>query len=192
MLTKLKNKQGFTLVNPTSKSKAKGFTLVELLIVIAILSILVSIALVSFRSSQARGRDAQRKSNLKQVANALELFYSDYGKYPDDTLGAVQGCPYDPSAGTGSACTWGSGELTDNKTSYFKIMPADPKDGYTYVYRIVDPSYNQKYQLFAALENTQDKECLDGDCANPPVDYDCGTGVACNFAITSSNTSATE
>jgi prepilin-type N-terminal cleavage/methylation domain-containing protein len=56
----------------------QGFTLVELLVVIAIIGTLVTIALVSFRSSQAKGRDAQRKSDLKQVSSALELYYSDY------------------------------------------------------------------------------------------------------------------
>ncbi len=182
MLTKLKN----------NTSSQRAFTLVELLVVIAILSVLVSVGLVSFRSSQARGRDAQRKSNLKQIANALELFYSDYGKYPNDTLGLVQGCPYDSLAGSGEACTWGSDDFTDSKTIYFKTMPADPKAEFSYFYRIADPSSNQKFQLFAALENTQDKECLGGDCSNSPVDYNCGTGTICNFAITSSNTSATE
>ena len=55
----------------------KGFTLVELLIVMAIISILATLIVGGFRSSQMRGRDGARKSDLKQISNALELFYSD-------------------------------------------------------------------------------------------------------------------
>lgn len=170
----------------------KGFTLVELLVVMAILAILVSIALVSFRSSQARGRDAQRKSDLKQMASALELFYSDYGKYPDGATGLIEACSYNSSSDSGSVCSWGVGEFSDGKTVYFKIVPKDPSDAYSYLYRVVDSPSNQKFQLFARLENSQDKDCLDNDCSNPPVIYTCGTGITCNFAVTSSNTSPTE
>ncbi|KKR41619.1 MAG: Type II secretory pathway pseudopilin PulG-like protein, partial [Candidatus Woesebacteria bacterium GW2011_GWB1_40_12] len=61
------------------KNLSLGFTLVELLVVIAILGILATIGLVTFSSSQMRGRDAQRKSDLKQISSALEIYYNDYG-----------------------------------------------------------------------------------------------------------------
>ena len=178
MLTKLKSNSGFTLV--------------ELLVVMTILAVLVSIGLVSFRSSQFRSRDAQRKSDLKQLSSSLELFYSDYGKYPDGTSGTIEGCSYNSSTGTGTACTWGTGEFTDGKTIYFKVIPDDPYTGHSYYYRIVDSPTNQKYQLFAALENSEDRDCLGGDCASPTVSYSCGSGITCNFSITSSNTKPTE
>lgn len=143
----------------------KGFTLVELLVVIAIIGTLVTIALVSFRSSQARARDAQRKSDLKQVGSALELYYSDYGEYP-------------------TTLSWGN-EFTDSKTTYFKVLPVDPIDDFDYVYRVVDSGTNQKYQLFAYLENTQDPDLIG-------TSISCGSGKSCNFAITSSNTTPSE
>lgn len=151
----------------------KGFTLVEILVVISIISVLATVMLGSFRSSQARGRDTQRKSDLKQVSSALELYYSDYNKYPD-TL------------------TWGS-EFTDYKTSYFKVLPKDPVSSQNYVYRIVDSPANQKFQLFARLENSEDINCLSGDCNNPliPPGVSCGTKT-CNFSLTSTNTTPTE
>lgn len=159
----------------------KGFTLIELLVVIAIISILVTIALVSFRSSQARGRDAERKSDLKQISSALELYYSDYEKYPSP-----------------GAIVWGA-EFTDGKTIYFKALPKDPSTGLNYYYRVVTNSNNQKYQLYAHLENGQDINCLHDvsgkpNCENPagvPSDADCGTG-NCNFSVTSANTTPTE
>lgn len=145
-----------------------GFTLVELLIVISILSILVSLVIVSFRSSQLKGHDAERKSDLKQIANALELYYNDYGKYPN------------------SLPPWGS-TFTDGKTVYFKVLPKDPVAAYSYYYRVVDPApggNDQKYQLFAHLENSQDQELI-------VTTYSCG-GTTCNFAITSPNTTPSE
>ena len=62
--------------------KNDGFTLIELLVVIAIIGILASIALVAFRSSQAKARNIRRVSDLNSIAKALELYYDDHGKYP--------------------------------------------------------------------------------------------------------------
>lgn len=164
-----------------------GFTLVELLVVISILGVLVSVALAAFRSSQVKGRDAQRKSDLKQMSSALELYYSDYGQYPTSGSNKIAACP----STTATVCPWGTGEFTDGRTIYFKTLPLDPVSTSSYYYRIVDAGINQKFQLFAHLENSQDPNCLSGNCASSPVSYLCG-GSVCNFAITSPNTSATE
>ncbi|MFH1970889.1 MAG: prepilin-type N-terminal cleavage/methylation domain-containing protein, partial [Patescibacteria group bacterium] len=86
----------------------KGFTLVELLVVMGILGILVSLVAGNFRSSQIRGRDAQRKSDLKQIATALELFYGDYGYYPVGEDGYIMACFFEEGVG-GSRCDWGIG-----------------------------------------------------------------------------------
>ena len=77
-------------------SVKKGFTLVELLVVISIISILAVIALGGFQSTQRKERDGQRKSDLKQIANALEVVYYDHGRYPDSNNdGDILACPYD-------------------------------------------------------------------------------------------------
>lgn len=173
----------------------KGFTLIELLIVMTIISALVGIVGMGFRSSQLRGRDAQKKSDLKQLASALELLFSDYGKYPDDDgAGYIKACPYDVTGGTSGSCEWGLKEMGDGKTTYIKLMPRDPGKDLKYYYRIVPSSNNQKYQLFAYLENTQDQDCLEGTCQNSPVSYNCGIGgqKSCNFAVTSTNTDYSE
>jgi type II secretion system protein G len=173
--------------------KNKGFTLVELLVVMAILGVLVTLVAGGFRTAQMRGRDSKRKSDLKEIANALEVFYSDYNKYPDANGGQIQACPYDPSEGSGD-CGWGASEFTDGKTIYFKTIPKDPVSSQNYVYRvqlIADNANNQKYQLFARLENPEDQNCLGGDCALEVVTHSCG-GHTCNFAVTSSNTAPDE
>lgn len=172
---------------PKSRLKVtSAFTLIELLIAITLLGILVTIGMGTFRNSQRRSRDAQRKANLKQVANALEFYYSDYRQYPDADSGKIKACG-------SSVCEWGEGEFTDGKTIYFKKLPKDPTPSLSYYYKLVSSSNNQKYQLFARLENSQDQDCIDGVC-----DPGAGTGFPicgnkrCNFAVTSSNTSTSE
>lgn len=168
----------------------QGFTLIELLVVMAILGILATVLVGGFQSAQFRGRDAQRKSDLKQLSNALELFYNDYGFYPSgDSSGSILACPY--SSDVSLACKWGSGIFTDSKTVYFKSMPQDPSIG-QYFYRVVSGSGNKKFQIFAHLENPKDSGCIGGDCANPGINYYCGGKLKCNFAITSPNTNPTE
>jgi prepilin-type N-terminal cleavage/methylation domain-containing protein len=63
-------------------SSRKGFTLIEILVVVAIIGILASVVLVGLGPAQKRGRDARRLSDLKQVQTALELYYNKCGYYP--------------------------------------------------------------------------------------------------------------
>lgn len=67
-----------------------AFTLIELLVVIAIIGLLSTIAVVSLSTTRMNARNTQRKANLVQVSKSLELYYSDFGKYPD-TSGAMYG-----------------------------------------------------------------------------------------------------
>lgn len=55
-----------------NKIAGKGFTLVELLVVVAIIAILATIGLTVFSGAQANARDARRKSDIDAIANALE------------------------------------------------------------------------------------------------------------------------
>jgi general secretion pathway protein G len=86
-----------------------GFTLVELLVVMAIIALLLSIAVPRYMNSVEKSREAVLRSNLALTRRMLDNFYEDNGKYPDglDTLvneKYLRGVPLDPI--TGSNATW--------------------------------------------------------------------------------------
>ena len=141
--------------------KKRGFTMIELLVVIAILGLLATVGLVSFRTAQIKGRDAQRKNDLAQIQKALEMYSNDYNHYPTDDY---------PS----------SGSFVDEKgTLYMKEMPQDPKFG-SYPYS----SDGTFYLLYARLENSQDPCFESGVCK----DYGLACGEEnCNYAVASPN-----
>ncbi len=64
------------------KNFKKGFTLIELLVVISIIELLSSIALASLDSARKKAEGARVVSELRSLKNALELYRTDYGKYP--------------------------------------------------------------------------------------------------------------
>ena len=68
-----------------------GFTLVELLIVIAIIGILASIVLVSLSSARTKARDTKRIQEISQIQSALELYYAQYGYYPNSDFDGCGG-----------------------------------------------------------------------------------------------------
>lgn len=147
----------------------------------AIIGILATITIGSFQSSQTKARDAQRKSDLKQIGSALEFYYNDKGEYPaNSTENKIAGCA-DSGAGP-ETCEWGAEWSDENGTVYMAELPADPTSSLNYYY-LSDGTY---YQLYARLENDQDGAIpiLDDALANYGVS--CG-GLNCNFGIASSN-----
>lgn len=63
-------------------SKSKGFTIVELLIVIVVIGILATLVIVTFSGIQQRARDTQRQTDINGIQGHLEAYYAQTGTYP--------------------------------------------------------------------------------------------------------------
>ncbi len=70
------------------KHKNKGFTIVELLIVIVVIGILATLVIVTFTGIQQKARNSQRQTDINAVDSHVEAFYAQYGFYP--TLADLQ------------------------------------------------------------------------------------------------------
>jgi len=86
-----------------------GFTLVELLIVISLISILAAMGLVQYKNSVVSTKEAVLQTDLFRMRDAIDQYYADKGKYPSslDSLvsdGYLRKIPEDPM--TKSADTW--------------------------------------------------------------------------------------
>ena len=79
----------------------KGFTLVEMLIVVSLIGILVVILIPQYKYSVLRAREAVLKENLFQIRDAINKYYADKKKYPaglDDLVSSryLRDIPHDP------------------------------------------------------------------------------------------------
>jgi len=69
----------------SNKTFQRGFTLIELMIVIVILGILMGTILPRLTGAQGRARDTARMADLTNIAQSLEVYYNDNGAYPPGT-----------------------------------------------------------------------------------------------------------
>jgi len=123
------------------KNSKKGFILIELLIVIAIIGVLATLLMANFVGVRQRARDAQRKSDIRQIQAALEIYRSDNGSYPTSL----------PSCGGSLSVTLPSGATT----TYMQKIPCDPTGtNVSYGYS----GDGTTYTLIACLENSSDSQ----------------------------------
>ena len=66
--------------------KQRGFTIIELLIVIAIIGILATLVLTNFQGAQAKGRDTVRQNDINAMYQKLEEYYNENGGYPNEAI----------------------------------------------------------------------------------------------------------
>jgi len=154
--------------------KNYGFTLIEVLIVIAIIGIITLAVIFSIMQNLAKSRDTKRKADIARIKTALEDYYADNQEYP--TANLLDSCS--------------SSELSP----YLSSLPCDPKtkQPYCYIYDANAP-VGQNFRLLATLENQSDEIITQLGCNNTTT-Y-CGYETTCavygtgyNYGTSSSDT----
>lgn len=147
-------------------SRRAGFSLVELLVVITIIAILSVVAYTAVGGNTIKARDSKRMQDLSTIQGALEIYFVEFGVYPNSPL--ISGSD--------------TGEIP---RKYLSTIPVDPKKtagdtdiSYYYYY----DSDDKAYMIGATLENEGDNPTAyivgnyDG-VINPSNDSDCNIGV---------------
>lgn len=163
----------------------KGFTIVELLLVIAIIGFLASIVLASLQGARAKTRDARRMQDLGQIRTALILYYDFYNNWIEDNSGYgyqrdgqgwfnYVGGPYHESI---VQAFIDSGFLSTEIIDPTGGRSSDPTSGYAYMkYHCGTPT---KVYVYAKLETKpQSSTATDGTCCSS-----CDTSYGMNYYL---------
>ncbi len=116
------------------KERSAGFTLIEILVVIAILAILLSVIYAALSTASAKSRDTERQADLREVQSALELYKLRYGRYPEGCNGPGR---WSGQAGTNYACPSGNEYIVGLAPDFLPLLPLDSNrngadSGYVY------------------------------------------------------------
>lgn len=119
-------------------TKKNGFTIIELIVVVAIIAVLAAIVITNVNIYMVKARDARRKADIKQIMLALEMYYADNGQYP-----------------TGSWLTSNNTNWATLQTAlapYLRSLPKDPRQdtsGYPYEGKRAYGYYSNNYGMTA-------------------------------------------
>jgi general secretion pathway protein G len=110
-----------------TRRRRTGFTLIELVVVMAIIGLLLTIALPRYMQSIDRGKQQVRAQNLAVMRDAIDKFYGDNGAYPDTlddlvTRHYLRAIPVDPVNGDDKWVSVASPD--DSKTGVYDVVPA--------------------------------------------------------------------
>jgi general secretion pathway protein G len=89
----------------------KGFTIIELLVVVTIIGVLATIGMVSYQAANQRARNGRREADIEQIRSALEMYRADTSTYPVGASMAalsptyINPIPHDPMCPAGSCRT---------------------------------------------------------------------------------------
>jgi len=114
-----------------------GFTLIEIMVVVVIIGLLAAIIAPNILGKSDQARVTVARTQLKQIANALDLYKLDNHTYPSTQQG-LQALVKKPS-GFPEAKNW-------NADGYMKAIPNDPWDN---PYQYVSPGANHAYDLYS-------------------------------------------
>lgn len=138
----------------------RGFTLVEILIVVGIMTIILSMGIGSYSSINRKARDDRRRADLEQIRSALEMYRSNNNVYPTALPTPAGGLPF-------------GSPFSDTSNTYLQKTPQDPVSPRQVYYYQVSGS---DYTIAAQLESTS-------TCVSAPGGSSCGVGMACNYCL---------
>ncbi len=130
------------------KKTTAGFTLLELLVVVSIISILLTLGAVAYSTAQQKGRDAKRRADIKALQSGFEQFHAQVGYY--------------------RTCL-----MRDDLSIFPEGAPLDPKTKLDYFCKTTPPNQTQRetYCICALLE-TGGGNATDSDCSGLGVTTD--------------------
>lgn len=154
--------------------KTKGFTLIEVLVVIVIIGIVVTAGTFGFQSVRQNARDTSRRALIASIESALSRYLADCSKYPSST-------EWNNWLTSGSAVTGdNSSNSCKNNNQYLEEIPRDPQYPVRNIsYRAINVSgINREYVLCASLETAPSPSMDTSACSS------CGS-FSCNFIVNS-------
>ena len=123
----------------------RGFTIVELLIVIVVIGILAAITIVAYNGVQGRARDTQRVQNMQSIVKALELYKIANGIYPS-AVGTANASGWEVSHNGTTATNFLSALVTSKTVS---AVPLDPRNqGVVVTTSSLAPSWSSANNLY--------------------------------------------
>jgi len=117
------------------KKSAAGFSLIEIMVVVLIISTLGSVIYFKMSEAAAEGRDIERRADLRTLQSALELYKNKNGRYPARCANSQ---PYwSGQSGTIYACNSGNQYIDGLAPEFIPTLPTDPRlngtdSGYVY------------------------------------------------------------
>ncbi len=159
----------------------RGFTLLELMIAIAIVGILSAVGIASFSNTLQKARDTKRKEDFQAIQKALQLYYNDNNKFPTTTTWVYSST---------NPATWMPTAPVSVTPAYIKTLPLDPTNNgalttaTNYSYGYITDANGSCYVLAARLENTSDTS---GTGTFPSPALSCSSTAPTVFGATTAN-----
>ena len=124
----------------SGKRARRGFTLIELMVVLSVIALLLTVALPRYFASLDRAKEAVLREDLNQMRDAIQRYQGDKGKYPEtlETLAAekyLRQVPVDP--------------ISESAASWTIVPPDDPQKGGVYDVRSGAPGVGQDGKPYA-------------------------------------------
>lgn len=140
-----------------------GFTLIEVLVIASIIALLTGAAVVNYTQGTAQSRDAERKSDLRNIEAALELYRLKNGRYPEGCNGPTNGNSghgwdnnWSGQIGTNYECPGGSSQyIIGLAPEFISTLPTDPRrEGVDsgYVYTVSEDGMVYKFMALNTVE----------------------------------------